>query len=616
MKCKNCGFEFDEGIFCPECGTKYEEAIVKEATKEVVEEVNPETAVEKQQEAITEEVSNDEKEEKRKEKANAKANKAGRWVIYAIIIAVSIVIVSNKPKKADNTCTSEGLANIDSETDELNDESATKNNDVADVYNDFGIVAKKENGSTVNRFKQLGDNLFVSSDYEECEFQCPYELILKEKNLDLYDRVCLIEHRVDEVIEDKDEDGNYVEIIDGVNHYFLDTIRVMCEYSSSDDLFTVKKYYNICMTNWQHENWNEWSSITTEYVFNDEELNYSSFNDTYWYIEGDDILNIGMENLIDWENGEEYLNYADLKVYMHFYDLGNVPIESIWEDGTFRTPYEDHYEIGTVKVLYNGRKIEKKLYAGGIDGDGFLQAGLTADEGLRVNIGIHAVDEDSYNNNRTTVKYVETIDANKYVGGTYPMVQISMSEYGNDSDIYLEKEEFSEDNIGGQNILYEVIADAPDGYVNVRTDTTTDSMVIYEARNGNLFSVTGEYGDWLKVALQPTGTNPFGYIHSSQVTRLSKTPNSNFIIEGSDSGYFGETFLEGFSAWDCRLARNEIYARHGKIFKDEALQTYFNSFSGIWYTPEYEDVPDSMLNQWEIDNVKTIIGYEEKMGYR
>ena len=100
------------------------------------------------------------------------------------------------------------------------------------------------------------------------------------------------------------------------------------------------------------------------------------------------------------------------------------------------------------------------------------------------------------------------------------------------------------------------------------------------------------------------------------MTRLSKTPNSNFIIEGSDSGYFGETFLEGFSAWDCRLARNEIYARHGKIFKDEALQTYFNSFSGIWYTPEYEDVPDSMLNQWEIDNVKTIIGYEEKMGYR
>lgn len=25
MKCKNCGCEFDEGCFCPECGAKYEE---------------------------------------------------------------------------------------------------------------------------------------------------------------------------------------------------------------------------------------------------------------------------------------------------------------------------------------------------------------------------------------------------------------------------------------------------------------------------------------------------------------------------------------------------------------------------------------------------------------
>lgn len=24
MKCKNCGHEFENGIFCPECGTKHE----------------------------------------------------------------------------------------------------------------------------------------------------------------------------------------------------------------------------------------------------------------------------------------------------------------------------------------------------------------------------------------------------------------------------------------------------------------------------------------------------------------------------------------------------------------------------------------------------------------
>lgn len=35
MKCQKCGFEFEEGIFCPECGTKYTEEIIKvESAKE------------------------------------------------------------------------------------------------------------------------------------------------------------------------------------------------------------------------------------------------------------------------------------------------------------------------------------------------------------------------------------------------------------------------------------------------------------------------------------------------------------------------------------------------------------------------------------------------------
>ena len=29
MRCWKCGFEFGEGIFCPECGTKYEFEKVK-----------------------------------------------------------------------------------------------------------------------------------------------------------------------------------------------------------------------------------------------------------------------------------------------------------------------------------------------------------------------------------------------------------------------------------------------------------------------------------------------------------------------------------------------------------------------------------------------------------
>lgn len=39
--------------------------------------------------------------------------------------------------------------------------------------------------------------------------------------------------------------------------------------------------------------------------------------------------------------------------------------------------------------------------------------------------------------------------------------------------------------------------------------------------------------------------------------------------------------LTEFTEDDIRLARNEIYARHGRLFKDQELQDYFNSMP--WY---------------------------------
>ena len=53
------------------------------------------------------------------------------------------------------------------------------------------------------------------------------------------------------------------------------------------------------------------------------------------------------------------------------------------------------------------------------------------------------------------------------------------------------------------------------------------------------------------------------------------------MIEGSDSRYIDRNDLSGFSAEDCRIARNEIYARHGRKFLDSSLQEYFD---GMDYT--------------------------------
>ena len=54
------------------------------------------------------------------------------------------------------------------------------------------------------------------------------------------------------------------------------------------------------------------------------------------------------------------------------------------------------------------------------------------------------------------------------------------------------------------------------------------------------------------------------------------------------------------------LAKNEIYARHGYIFKNEDLYNYF--MGCVWYNPtcKAEDFDDSVLNEYEKANLEIL----------
>jgi hypothetical protein len=69
-----------------------------------------------------------------------------------------------------------------------------------------------------------------------------------------------------------------------------------------------------------------------------------------------------------------------------------------------------------------------------------------------------------------------------------------------------------------------------------------------------------------------------------------------------------DDFLTGMLLEDLQKLRNEVYARHGKVFKDKALQNYFSSLA--WYKPN-PDYRESMLTPIERENVKLIAKYEE-----
>jgi hypothetical protein len=71
-----------------------------------------------------------------------------------------------------------------------------------------------------------------------------------------------------------------------------------------------------------------------------------------------------------------------------------------------------------------------------------------------------------------------------------------------------------------------------------------------------------------------------------------------------------EPMLHGLSLHELRLLRNEIYARHGRMFRAEWLQQYF--FFQPWYTPD-ENFKDEQLSGNDKLNVETIVKYENQL---
>ncbi len=84
-----------------------------------------------------------------------------------------------------------------------------------------------------------------------------------------------------------------------------------------------------------------------------------------------------------------------------------------------------------------------------------------------------------------------------------------------------------------------------------------------------------------------------------------------YILPNSNTAYLTRSDLYGLNENQLRLARNEIYARHGRKFKTKEIQDYFNSKS--WYvgTVASDAFNDSCLNNYEKENIRLIQSMEK-----
>jgi len=77
-----------------------------------------------------------------------------------------------------------------------------------------------------------------------------------------------------------------------------------------------------------------------------------------------------------------------------------------------------------------------------------------------------------------------------------------------------------------------------------------------------------------------------------------------FIFPDSHQRLLGAAELRRLSPDQLRIARNEIYARRGRFFRDQALASYFSRFS--WYRPTAWDVPVSAVEQANIKLIQSM----------
>ena len=132
----------------------------------------------------------------------------------------------------------------------------------------------------------------------------------------------------------------------------------------------------------------------------------------------------------------------------------------------------------------------------------------------------------------------------------------------------------------------------------------------FYARHGKKFDAPGvrdyfNWRDWYKPAKDQNSIR-LSNIEQQNVDLLSRYESKvreRLAIEPLKDETLGDLFTE-----DLRVLRNEIYARHGRVFKDVELQKYFESQP--WYKAN-PDFKDDQLNEIEAANLVKIKEAEE-----
>lgn len=112
-----------------------------------------------------------------------------------------------------------------------------------------------------------------------------------------------------------------------------------------------------------------------------------------------------------------------------------------------------------------------------------------------------------------------------------------------------------------------------------------------------------------QIQLVPDPTAPPVPTAVPEQEQQSAVQPGDYLFPDSNSRYLTDDEMAAYSSEQLELAKNEIYARHGRQFVTQRIADYFNSKS--WYQgtidPETFDAQqDSVFNEYEIANIQKL----------
>lgn len=161
-----------------------------------------------------------------------------------------------------------------------------------------------------------------------------------------------------------------------------------------------------------------------------------------------------------------------------------------------------------------------------------------------------------------------------------------------------------------EDVYWQIYQEQQDYYVFKYTSPVADNLTEFRSINLATSEVAAYTGEYRKEYIpQADLSGNFSGFYA----------NLDFIIADSSNRALTEADLSGLGLAELRLARNEIFARHGRQFKDSMLNKWFYSKTwylniGAKYAPEqFDAISPNPLSKLELENAEFIKAFENNI---